>query len=346
MDNMSASAPIVPTHEEDMGSLKPPVAVILCLLMTASGILLLSPGAWDQDAPGTPGATATIPSNASVVLLFLATLALVMLTEFVGVVLWKKQRIPYAVWTFIAGGALLLGAVSYAYHTTERIIQVPRLSASRVPDRPMPAVSPFDVARAADPRAIRIAPATLAAGDVTAGRQSFLNHCAACHQTDGMGIPDYAPSIRNKFLLSAVDDDFLVRTIRLGRSGTAMLPHLDLPDQTLADLIAFLRSVDTASEPVTPLNWKPPGPVDSQAGQTLFAMVCAACHADHGGGYRAGGKAPAIGGKDFLNVATDDYIARMVKDGRGDTPMPAFAGVLTDQQIADIIAFLRSPNRP
>ncbi|HEX9258596.1 MAG TPA: cytochrome c [Acidimicrobiales bacterium] len=74
----------------------------------------------------------------------------------------------------------------------------------------------------------------------------------------------------------------------------------------------------------------------ANAGSAIFASRCASCHASDG----SGGFGPALGngvsvGR-FPNAA--DQIA-VVKGGRGS--MPSFAGSLTDEQIAAVVAFTR-----
>lgn len=71
-------------------------------------------------------------------------------------------------------------------------------------------------------------------------------------------------------------------------------------------------------------------------GKTVFAQSCARCH-----GYRG---EPLRGGTPALTPAKiagqgDQVLALLVRSGKGD--MPAF-GALTDQQVADLIAYLRS----
>ena len=60
-----------------------------------------------------------------------------------------------------------------------------------------------------------------------------------------------------------------------------------------------------------------------------------------------GGSGPAIGLPGFLGAVPDDYIFQTIKHGRSGTAMRAFSGPqglaqLQDQQIKDIIVFLRS----
>jgi cytochrome c oxidase cbb3-type subunit 3 len=88
-------------------------------------------------------------------------------------------------------------------------------------------------------------PLTLA-GDATRGLTLFLRNCAGCHGMDGRG--GIAPEIGNPVFQKAATDEFIVRTIRYGRQGTAM-PAFERPDapaftdQEVADVLAYVRTL-------------------------------------------------------------------------------------------------------
>jgi cbb3-type cytochrome c oxidase subunit III len=83
-------------------------------------------------------------------------------------------------------------------------------------------------------------------GDATAGLSLFLRNCVGCHGMNGRG--GMAPEIGNPVFQQAASDEFIVRTIRNGRVGTAM-PAFQRPeaaalsDQDLADILAYLRTL-------------------------------------------------------------------------------------------------------
>jgi mono/diheme cytochrome c family protein len=78
------------------------------------------------------------------------------------------------------------------------------------------------------------------------------------------------------------------------------------------------------------------------SGQHLWALNCSACHGDQGQGVDA----PALNSRQFLSSVTDEQIRRIAAVGISGTAMPAwsneFGGPLTAQQIASVVAFLRS----
>lgn len=68
---------------------------------------------------------------------------------------------------------------------------------------------------------------------------------------------------------------------------------------------------------------------DPASGATVYAAECASCHGADG----TGGSGPNITGEDEA-----EEIAEYVLFGEGD--MPAFDGDLTDQEIADVVAYV------
>ena len=81
-------------------------------------------------------------------------------------------------------------------------------------------------------------------------------------------------------------------------------------------------------------------------GLSLFLRNCAGCHGMNG----RGGIAPEIGNSVFQQAATDDFIVRTIRNGRAATAMPGFqrpeAPALNDQDIADVLAYLRTLREP
>jgi mono/diheme cytochrome c family protein len=78
------------------------------------------------------------------------------------------------------------------------------------------------------------------------------------------------------------------------------------------------------------------------SGAHLWALNCASCHGDHGQGVTA----PALNSQQFLGSVTDEQVRRIMSVGISGTAMPAwsneFGGPLTDQELASVVAYLRS----
>jgi mono/diheme cytochrome c family protein len=88
-----------------------------------------------------------------------------------------------------------------------------------------------------------------------------------------------------------------------------------------------------------------------EMGKKIWSLDCAECHGITG----EGDKAPALNSQQFLGAVSDEQIHRLTAVGVPGTDMPAWwneiGGPLTDEQIAAVVAYLRSweptaPDRP
>jgi mono/diheme cytochrome c family protein len=68
---------------------------------------------------------------------------------------------------------------------------------------------------------------------------------------------------------------------------------------------------------------------DADAGAEVFASTCAGCHGADGGG----GSGPNLQGEDEVEEVTEVVLY-------GEEEMPGFDGDLTDQEIADVVAYV------
>lgn len=79
-----------------------------------------------------------------------------------------------------------------------------------------------------------------------------------------------------------------------------------------------------------------------QRGKQLYAVQCQACH----GGDGQGGTGPALNSKKLLDSTPDSVIFSVVRSGVPNTQMPAwsveYGGPLTDEDVRDIVALIRS----
>lgn len=179
------------------------------------------------------------------------------------------------------------------------------------------------------------------------GEKLFGQNCVACHQADAIGKPGLAPSLVNKELLSVASDAFLIKTITNGRAGTGMVPFKHLGENKVKAIVAYLRSHATLPDRSAGVDAQSINQGDPRIGKLWFDQICSTCHGVKGDGYAAGGTGTAIGLKGFLDVASDGFIRTTIKEGRSNTRMLGFQGAsglanLTDQEIDDIIAYLRT----
>ena len=92
----------------------------------------------------------------------------------------------------------------------------------------------------------------LLAGDPEKGYEAFQKFCTSCHGklANGKGPNAYAlehplpRNLINKEFLNQVglSDERLYQSILLGVAGTPMPSHDHLKDQTILDIIAFIRA--------------------------------------------------------------------------------------------------------
>jgi mono/diheme cytochrome c family protein len=86
----------------------------------------------------------------------------------------------------------------------------------------------------------------------------------------------------------------------------------------------------------------PAGQADAAQGAQIFQQNCSACHGVQG----EGGIGPALRDSQYIQTAGDQAITETIANGRPGTAMPAWlqskGGLLTDAQIANVIAFLHT----
>jgi mono/diheme cytochrome c family protein len=190
-------------------------------------------------------------------------------------------------------------------------------------------------------------------GNATHGAQLFAADCAVCHGDRAQGrigatLAKDFPGIRV--------DSLLNETISNGVSGSVMPAWSaakggPLTDADIGDLVAFIQSLGHQAPTVLPGPTgtslpRPPTavqfpPGDAARGATVFAQNCALCHGDKGQG-RIG----AILQKDWPGLDVTALLDSTIARGVAGSKMPAWAksngGPLTDQEIADAAAFVRT----
>ena len=87
-----------------------------------------------------------------------------------------------------------------------------------------------------------------------------------------------------------------------------------------------------AAEPPAPAQPAQP-PAQALDVATLFATSCGWCHSSGG---REAGKGPKLMGTPL----TDDELISRIRNGKTGQ-MPAFTGAFTDQQLREIVAYIR-----
>lgn len=103
------------------------------------------------------------------------------------------------------------------------------------------------------PRNITIpTPLPMSNEQVKAGQHEFIVECSACHKSDGTGISNMIPDLRNNSAINAKNPDSLLNIVLKGTDGPAThanptgaaMPGFDwkLQDQQIANVLTYIRN--------------------------------------------------------------------------------------------------------
>ena len=168
-----------------------------------------------------------------------------------------------------------------------------------------------------------------AGANVATGQTMYAKAgCESCHGSNGQGTaagPRIAGTARQ-----------LASFVAYVRKPTGTMPPQAaqvVSDQTLADILGFLRSVSS-----TPAAQAAPAG-RAEAGAGLYAKIgCYQCHSNQAQGGPAG---PRLGPDPIPFARFTQY----VRNPTGDMP-PYTEKVLSNQELADIYAFVQTRPRP
>jgi mono/diheme cytochrome c family protein len=204
-----------------------------------------------------------------------------------------------------------------------------------------------------------------------------LGHCNACHsQRNAFGatagpldlagglIPIqnwYAPSLSDNREAGVGDwpASEVVALLKNGVSarGSVQGPMAEvvarstqhLSDDDLQAMASYLRALPGPAEKTLPAPDRAPDAAPNARGGKLYGTHCAACHGDQGEGIA--GAYPALAGNRAVAITPPANLVHIVLRG-GFLPttagnprpfgMPPFATVLSDQDVADLLSFLRT----
>ena len=222
-------------------------------------------------------------------------------------------------------------------------------------------------------------PTTVVATEAPRGARLYRQYCATCHGTDGRGDGPAAPPLQPR------PRDFTGGVFKVKSTPGAAPPSLadvraviasGLPGTSMTAFGGILSpaEIDAVADHVRGLGphaaWAVPPSrplLDPAAiasaspgrGRTVYTdLGCPACHGAAGRG--DGGAAAALkdvwGHADpprdltapwtFRGGSEPQAVAARIAYGMSGTPMPAYAGELAPQQLADLVAYLHSIARP
>lgn len=197
-------------------------------------------------------------------------------------------------------------------------------------------------------------------------------HCGACHTAKTtLGADDtskalrggllqgwYAPDITgdNRKGLGGWSDDEIVAYLKTGANGRSVAsgPMIEaiqnstsnMPEADLRAIATYLKQVNAPSSTATALGANDPAMV---AGKAIYKDNCAACHKDDGTGQPL--LFPRLAGSAMVQSDDPTTLLRVVMAGTQGaytkaaptTPaMPSFAWRLNDQQVADVLTYVRN----
>lgn len=175
--------------------------------------------------------------------------------------------------------------------------------------------------------------------DMVTAQANYTRLCAPCHADDGTGYrADHAPSLVNPTFLESATDDFLASSITFGRPGTSMGAYGrarggPLDDAAVKGLVAWIREKGPKARPLPAV-----ARGDAARGAELYLQYCKSCHGDQA----TRGEGPHLANAQFLSTASDAFIKHAIAQGRPKTRMLAFGTVMTDEQMNDVVAYVRA----
>jgi len=180
---------------------------------------------------------------------------------------------------------------------------------------------------------------------VVRGERLYGETCALCHGARGEGYrADDAPRLAGQELLAHASNEFLHTAIMQGRPGSTMSAWArdrggPLTDEDADAVITFMRTWQTAQSVALDPRAIVGDPVRAAP---VYEAECRGCHGDRG----ENGRYPQIGNPVFLASANDAYLRAGMARGRSETPMPSFDPRLSAQTLDDLVALVRSWQRP
>ncbi len=168
------------------------------------------------------------------------------------------------------------------------------------------------------------------------GEHLFADGCAQCHGGEATGA--IGPALNSEQFLAAATDRQMHQLISTGVPGTLMGAYSadfggPFTQQQITAVVKYLRAFEDTA-PDFP-DWLQPLSQTDLSGAELYTMGCSYCH----GIDLEGNIGPELGAGSGVSFEDDAFIEERIREGMGE--MPSFGNVFTDDQIQDIIDYLR-----
>lgn len=178
------------------------------------------------------------------------------------------------------------------------------------------------------------------------GQQLFAQNCSACHGDFGEGglnpsrQGDVIAPISSAEYLQTRDDFTLRSIIAQGQPNFGMSPFGSafggpLEEEEIDAIVAYMRSWE--EDPPVELPPEVEVATLSLEGAEIYNNLCAQCHGVDGGG----GIGPSLSSQEFQMGNTDQEIFDTINLGHGATAMVAWGEILTQEQIQQLVQFIR-----
>ena len=173
------------------------------------------------------------------------------------------------------------------------------------------------------------------------GQEAYDLYCALCHGENGEGyIAPQANALGNPEFLSAATDDFIEYATIYGRPNTKMSAWGvsaggPIASETISEITTYIRSWQTIPS-VDIHDMEIYG--DPENGNVLYEQYCASCHGENG----EGNSAMSLNSPTFLESVSDGFLLHALTEGRSNTTMMSYSELLTETEMYDIIATIRS----
>ena len=191
-------------------------------------------------------------------------------------------------------------------------------------------------------------------GDLKPGEEVFKSLCWTCHGPYGRGDGPAAkylayppPDLTDPRVFGKKTDQEIVSGLvdvkgQTGASHKTMVIGDVLKKEALQDAIAYMRSLSVLGKHAS-----------ISAGKDIYDTFCSACHGAKGDGRGpaaknlTGAKPRDFTSKDFVVEGHEQRIKQTVFEGaaktfHGSPYMPEWKTTLTEQQIADIVEYLKT----
>ncbi len=196
------------------------------------------------------------------------------------------------------------------------------------------------------------APLAASAAEDDVAERYRLN-CSVCHGDRGDGdshaqqglIPPPRDFTDTAFA-SSVTRERVLAAITNGVPGTAMIAwKTELDDAEIAELADYILSNFVGTKPRA--SAVRAAPLADDESLRIYRESCSVCHGDDGKGAVWGQNSLSTAPRDFTTEQartelTRDRMIKSVTHGRPGTPMPGFGSQLDEQQVANMVDYIRT----